>query len=147
MNTFHVTYIGRNSKFKNFAQIIEATSKRNAVEKAYAAHLSDSYFPQDDGSIKDADGHIVADATDETIDYDGGYFEADEIKQAPIYDVVFSDGQNDNNKGWALPYQLCLNYIQQYNGTKESYFADYKNGTVSIYNTLTQQNEYTETVK
>ncbi len=49
------------------------------------------------------------------------------------YDVFFNDDQNSNNKGWAATYEDCLNYIKKYNGTDESYFADYKGGVVSIY--------------
>lgn len=35
---------------------------------------------QEDGSIKDCDGQIIAEANDNHIKYDGGYFEAEEIK-------------------------------------------------------------------
>lgn len=48
------------------------------------------------------------------------------------YNVVFNDETSSNNKGFQLTFQECLNYIETHNGTNESYFADYKGGTVSI---------------
>ena len=49
------------------------------------------------------------------------------------YDVHFDDENNSNCKGWAISLAECKDYIATYNGTNESYFADYKGGTVSIY--------------
>ena len=49
------------------------------------------------------------------------------------YDVHFDDENNSNCKGWAISLAECNDYIDAYNGTNESYFADYKGGTVSIY--------------
>ena len=49
------------------------------------------------------------------------------------YDVHFDDENNSNCKGWAISLAECKDYIDAYNGTNESYFADYKGGTVSIY--------------
>ena len=57
------------------------------------------------------------------------------------YDVHFDDENNSNCKGWAISLSECKDYIDTYNGTNESYFADYKDGTVSIY-----CNELDETV-
>lgn len=57
------------------------------------------------------------------------------------YDVHFDDENNSNCKGWAVSFAECKDYIDAYNGTNESYFADYKGGTVSIY-----CNEFDETV-
>lgn len=48
------------------------------------------------------------------------------------YNVVFNDDLNSDQKGFAYTYREALHYINQYNGTNESYFADYKGGTVSI---------------
>ena len=42
---------------------------------------------------------------------------------------------------------IITNYIKMYNGTNESYFADYKGGTVSIVNTDTEEYVYNEIVK
>ena len=49
------------------------------------------------------------------------------------YDVHFDDENNSNCKGWAISLAECKDYIDAYNGTNESYFADYKGGVVSIY--------------
>lgn len=81
MKTYKVTYSGNNSKFKNFEEIIFADSEREAVEDVYGSYLYSNYFPQDDGSIKDCDGNTIAEATDSTIEYDGGCFSAEEEEE------------------------------------------------------------------
>lgn len=48
------------------------------------------------------------------------------------YDILFNDENNSNNKGFAISLEAAKNYIGSNNGTNESYFADYKGGTVSI---------------
>ena len=47
------------------------------------------------------------------------------------YNVVFNDDTNSNDKGFHI-LQYCKDYIKENNGTNESYFEDYKGGTVSI---------------
>jgi len=48
------------------------------------------------------------------------------------YDIYFNDSSDSNNKGFASTLDYCMDYINTYNGTDESFFADYKGGTVSI---------------
>lgn len=48
------------------------------------------------------------------------------------YNVVFNDSNNSNDKGFKESFEFCLDYINRKNGTNDSYFADYKGGTVSI---------------
>lgn len=48
------------------------------------------------------------------------------------YDVHFNDNETSNSKGFALTAQKARDYIAIWNGTKHSYFADYKGGCVSI---------------
>jgi hypothetical protein len=48
------------------------------------------------------------------------------------FDVVFHDHNNSNSKGFAATEQFCIDYILRNNGTNESYFADYKGGTVQV---------------
>lgn len=48
------------------------------------------------------------------------------------YDVVFNDAENSNSKGFTLSEEDAVAYVGRYNGTDESYFADYKGGTVSV---------------
>lgn len=79
MNTYKVTYNGNSTRFKNFQIEINANSDREAIEEIYSQYLDDKYFPQEDGSIKDSDGDIIANVDDNTIEYDGGYFSAEMI--------------------------------------------------------------------
>lgn len=48
------------------------------------------------------------------------------------YDVVFNDEYNSNAKGFNHTLEYCKDYIQTWNGTNESYFADYKGGLVQV---------------
>ena len=48
------------------------------------------------------------------------------------YDLIFSDSENSNSKGFKEGIEFCRAYIDNNNGTNESYFSDYKGGTVSI---------------
>lgn len=48
------------------------------------------------------------------------------------FDIFFNDDNNSNNKGFALSLEDAISYIKNNNGTNESYFQDYKGGTVSI---------------
>lgn len=48
------------------------------------------------------------------------------------YNVVFHDSENSNDKGFELSLKDAKSYISQNNGTNESYFADYKGGTVQV---------------
>ena len=45
------------------------------------------YFPEDEfvygGLVRDCDGNVIADANDETIEYDGGYFYAEPVIERP----------------------------------------------------------------
>lgn len=59
------------------------------------------------------------------------------------YDVIFNDDNASNSKGWHKTLEYCKNYIESNNGTNNSYFADYKGGTVSIYCTETNEEVYT----
>lgn len=80
MKTYKVTYSGNSSRFRNFSSEVNAKSEREAVEDVYGDYLDQNYFPQEDGSIKDCDGNIIAEAYDDTIEYDGGCFSAEEIE-------------------------------------------------------------------
>jgi hypothetical protein len=80
MKTFKVTYNGNSSMFRNLNEEVNANSEREAVEKVYSDHLDHNYFKQDDGSVKDCDGNVIATATDDQIEFDGGFFVAEEVK-------------------------------------------------------------------
>lgn len=79
MNTYKVTYSGKNSRYQDFEELVNAHTERDAVEDVYASRFTENYFPDEDGSIRDCDGNIIAEADDDTIDYDGGYFLAELI--------------------------------------------------------------------
>lgn len=63
------------------------------------------------------------------------------------YDVHFNDANDSNNKGFKESFEYCKDYIESYNGTDESYFADYKGGVVSIVCNETEEEVYSEEVK
>lgn len=48
------------------------------------------------------------------------------------FDVRFDSDTMSDRKGFKSSYECCIDYISMYNGTSESYFGDYKGGTVSI---------------
>lgn len=63
------------------------------------------------------------------------------------YNVVFNDENNSNDKGFEQTLDYCKNYIATYNGTNESYFADYKGGIVQIVCNETEEVVYEEEVR
>jgi len=82
--TFLVKYSGSNRKLQGFLEQITAKCHRQAVEIIYARFFDADYFPEDNsilwgGVVKDCEGNIIANAGDDTIDYDGGSFYADQI--------------------------------------------------------------------
>ena len=62
------------------------------------------------------------------------------------YDIVFNDDTDSNSKGFRSTRQECEDYIRMYNGTNESYFADYKGGSVQIVCNETEEVVYEEEV-
>ena len=69
------------------------------------------------------------------------------IKNKSTYDIYFNDEYNSNNKGFKESLEFCKRYIRMYNGTKHSFFADYKNGFVQIVNNQTGNVVYSTKVK
>ena len=63
------------------------------------------------------------------------------------YDVVFNDSTGSDSKGFAATLKYCKAYIQTWNGSDNSYFADYKGGEVSIVCNETNKKVYIKTVK
>ena len=71
-----------------------------------------------------------------------------EIKALPLtYDVVFNDDESTNAKGMKATKEDAIYYVQHYNGTNESYFADYKGGVVQVVCNETGDVVYEETVR
>lgn len=63
------------------------------------------------------------------------------------YDVYFNDCENSNNKGWSATLQECIDYINQNNGTNNSYFEDYKGGIVLVMCNETEETVFETKVK
>lgn len=63
------------------------------------------------------------------------------------YDVHFNDSNDSNSKGFKLSIEECKDYINSNNGTNDSYFADYKGGTVSVVCNETGDVVYEENIK
>lgn len=63
------------------------------------------------------------------------------------YNVVFNDEYNSNDKGFKSSLEDCKNYIEINNGSNESYFEDYKGGTVSVVCNETGEEVYSTIVK
>lgn len=68
-------------------------------------------------------------------------------KNQKKFDVIFHDDENSNSKGFRDTYEECFRYIQSNNGTMESYFADYKGGSATIYDTEKCTQVYEEYVR
>ncbi len=77
---YKVVYTGSVERYKNKFSIELATSEREAVRQSYARVHDLDYFPQDDGTVLDCDGNIIQNKTEDTIQYDGGYYIAFEIE-------------------------------------------------------------------
>lgn len=62
------------------------------------------------------------------------------------YDVHFNDQDNSNSKGFELSAEDAVAYIKRFNGSNESYFADYKGGIVSAVCNQTGETIYEEDI-
>ena len=84
-NIYTVMYHGNAKRYQDLCEEVAAYSKRNAVEKFYEKMLNENYYPDDTfswgGLVRDCDGNVIADANDETIEYDGGHFYAEPVMQ------------------------------------------------------------------
>jgi len=63
------------------------------------------------------------------------------------YDVVFHDNQDSNSKGFEYSREDAIYYIESKNGTNESYFQDYKAGTVQVICNETKKVVYETEIK
>lgn len=84
MKTYRISYSGVNSKFKGIDVEINAHNGKQAVRILYALYCGQNCFPQDNGSIKDSDGVVIAEPNDNYIKFDGGYFEAHELQEVEL---------------------------------------------------------------
>jgi len=79
MKTYNVTYNGNSTRFQGFSVKVEACCERDAVESVYETYLDSNFFKQEDGTILDSAGNIIAEHFDTVIEYNNGYFTAEEI--------------------------------------------------------------------
>lgn len=63
------------------------------------------------------------------------------------YDVHFNDSNDSNSKGFEMTIEDAKDYIKRNNGTNNSYFADYKCGTVSVVCNQDGETVYEEEVR
>jgi hypothetical protein len=63
------------------------------------------------------------------------------------YDIHFNDSKDSNSKGFKMSLEEAKAYINANNGTNNSYFADYKGGTVSVICNETGETAYETEVK
>jgi len=68
-------------------------------------------------------------------------------KKMKTYDVHFNDNNDSNSKGFKMTLKEAKDYINSNNGSKNSYFADYKKGTVSVVCNETGETVYETEVK
>lgn len=133
------------------------TKNEKAVKTGLSKEQADKLFfcvveDQSNGYIYDNEaetiynevsGQVCAKKGDDCVDAGDYRFEIVE----ETYNIHFNDENNSNDKGFAMSYDDAMHYIKTYNGTSESYFADYKGGTVSIVNNVTGETVYEEEVK
>lgn len=63
------------------------------------------------------------------------------------FDIVFNDSEQSNCKGFKSTLEYCKNYIETHNGSNNSYFKDYKSGTVQIICNQTEEIVYQTEIK
>jgi hypothetical protein len=82
-NIYTVMYFGNAKMWQDLCEEVAAYSKREAVEYLYSKMFDEDYFPENPsvfgGLVRDCDGNVIADANDESIEYDGGYFYAEQL--------------------------------------------------------------------
>lgn len=71
----------------------------------------------------------------------------DDIKEEQTFDIHFNDSENSNSKCFKMTKDEAIEYINHNNGTNNSYFADYKGGTVSVVCNETEETVFEIEVK
>lgn len=121
--------------------VVLDTSKDN-LKLAYVEEGGDT------GLVESTDTYYTGEA--EFMYIEGEYTDRDitfQCENNKKYNIVFNDDTDSNDLGFKSAYKDCLNYILMNNGTSDSYFGDYKGGTVCIVDTETGEEVYSESVK
>lgn len=63
------------------------------------------------------------------------------------FDIIFNNNESSDCKGFKATFEYCMDYISMHNGTNESYFADYKGGTVDVVCNETGEPYFSDSVK
>lgn len=70
-----------------------------------------------------------------------------EVGEPATFDIQFDSDEDSDSKGFNLSLEEAKDYISTNNGTNNSYFSDYKGGTVSIVDNETGEIVYSTEVK
>lgn len=130
--------------FKNSSRIHYAIAKtKKSLIEYYSEDITDPILKND---IKIDDSLSFADVI--PTEKKHGYFSPAKKLEEYLYDfdIHFNDSENSNNKGFSMSLDDAKSYIEQYNGTNESYFKDYKGGIVSIVNVESGETFYEEEI-
>ena len=65
----------------------------------------------------------------------------------PLYNIVFNNDENSNDKGFSLSLSEAISYIKKNNGTDFDYFRDYKGGMVQVVDNESDDVAFEEIVK
>lgn len=139
--TQHVSY----AEYWQDGEIVDFSANWHKSPETRIFHSE--FLIEDAGIMKDM--HLYYLVGETAYNAPEGYF-FDENKKRHIaftYDIHFNDEYNSNNKGFEYTITEAEDYIKKYNGSKESYFADYQNGIVSIVNNQTGETVYEESIK
>ena len=105
-----------------------------------------------DVEVMDAERYNETICANSSLEFSDMYEDGDKVAVIVVrtwntFDVVFQSDDSSNSKGFNATRQYCEDYIRMYNGTNESYFEDYKGGTVQIVCNETEEVVYEEEVK
>ena len=88
----------------------------------------------------------------ETASYEGGIIKVvgndsgETVYETKVYtltyDLYFDNDTSSDNEGFKNTLQEAMDYIERWNGTNDSYFEDYKGGTVRIVCNETEETVY-----
>ena len=70
----------------------------------------------------------------------------EEEEEVKLYDVQFNDENSTSEKGWSMPLDYCLMWIDCNKNDDSTYFGDYRGGTVSVVSVSTGETVYEEAI-
>lgn len=139
--TQHVCYVD----FWSDGEIIDFSNHWSKSPDTKIFH-SDFVMEDNDGLMKNMHLYYLVGETEYNCP-DGTHYDPKEKTHIlDTYNIMFNDSEHSNDKGFALDYESAFAYILRYNGTNESYFEDYKGGTVSIVNNYTGETVHSEII-